>query len=195
VTRPDAEDGVRALLLDLGLPDLAAGDTPRLAVESFRELFSGVGQDPLTPLRSVQPAPGHDLVAIRDIRIRSVCAHHLLPFSGTATVAYRPGAAIAGLGAIPRMIRILAARPQLQEGLTRQIADTLQAGLHPLGAVVLLTTRQGCLSDRGALEADARVSTFAATGDLCDFSAADLRALVGEPGVPGECVRGAGPCW
>jgi GTP cyclohydrolase I len=174
----DAAEGVRQLLRGLGVPELSAGPTPERVVSAYRELFAGVGADPQQVFAETYPASGPDLVAMRGIRVRSVCEHHLLPFTGTVTVAYLPSQRIAGLGALPKLVRILAARPQLQERLTAQIADALMSGLDALGSAVVMTARQGCVSDRGVGEPEARVTTTATRGRLRDLTADELSALV-----------------
>jgi len=94
--------------------------------------------------------PGSGEVQIREIPFYSLCAHHLLPFFGTVSVAYRPGARLAGLGAVPRLVEHFARRPQLQERLTDQIADALVEALDPVGVVVHCRARHLCVEMRGA---------------------------------------------
>lgn len=141
-------------------------DTPGRVAEAYAEFFSGVGVDPLAHLRDTMPIgeESGELVLMRDITLRSVCEHHLLPFRGRAHVAYRPGERVAGLGAIPRVVETLASRPQLQERLGEQIADAIETGLGATGVLVVIEASHGCVSDRGVQQADASVVSMASRG-------------------------------
>ncbi len=148
-------------------------ETPRRVAEAYAEFFAGIGADPAAALAEAQGFDGSadaagELVALRGIAFRSVCEHHLLPFHGTATVAYRPGERIVGLGALARVVEIAAARPQLQERLTEQIADAVQAGLAPRGVLVVVEAAHGCVSARGPRQGAAVTVTVAARGELAD---------------------------
>lgn len=161
---------VRELLAAIGEdPDseLLAG-TPGRVADSYAEFFSGVGVDPRTFLTDAVPAEGEtgELVIVRDISLRSVCEHHLLPFRGRAHVAYRPNERVVGLGAIPRVVETLAARPQLQERLGEQIADAIDEGISPEGVLVVLEASHGCVADRGVRQTEAVAVTVASRGSL-----------------------------
>ena len=116
---------------DPGRPGLKS--TPQRVADAYAEFFAGVGEDAAAPLAhtiSVSRGPAPDTlpsgaVVLRDIRFRSVCEHHLLPFAGRAHIAYLPGEQVVGLGALPKVVDVLSARPQVQERLGEQIADTL----------------------------------------------------------------------
>lgn len=161
---------VRELLGAIGAdpdsPELAA--TPGRVAESYAEFFSGVGQDPVRHL--IDSAPVGDLtgelVMLRDIELRSVCEHHLLPFRGLAHIAYRPGERIVGLSALARVVETLAARPQMQERLGQQIVEALEAGLAPAGTLVVLEASHGCVTDRGVRQSGAVTVTVASSGTL-----------------------------
>lgn len=105
---------------------------------------------------------------VRDIELRSICEHHLLPFRGRAHVAYRPGERVVGLSALPRVVASLAARPQVQERLGEQIAQTIDDALAPHGVLVVLEARHGCVADRGVRQTEATAVTVAARGVLSD---------------------------
>lgn len=163
---------VRELLSSIGQnPD--SGEfalTPERVADAYTEFFSGVGIDPLSLLGDSVPV-GDDtgeLVMVRDIQLRSVCEHHLLPFRGRAHVAYRPGDRVVGLGALARVVEVLAARPQLQERLGEQIADVLETGLKAKGVLVVLEASHGCVADRGVKQAEATAVTIASRGDFTD---------------------------
>lgn len=163
--------------------------TPARVAEAYAEFFAGVGEDPLEPLAdAAEFADGDDalgeLVVLRDVAFRSICEHHLLPFLGTAHLAYAPGTRIVGLGRLPRVAEILAARPQLQERLTEQIADALDAGLAPEGVLVVLDAVHGCVTARGPRQTSTSTITVASRGRLSDpVRRAEVMALIGS-GAP-----------
>ena len=166
---------------DATRPGLAT--TPRRVAEAYTDFFAGLDQDPLAHLaETVELAPGErgELVLLRDVEFRSVCEHHLLPFLGTAHLAYVPGAKVVGLGRLPRVVETLASRPQLQERLTEEIADTLQTGLEAEGVLVVLDAVHGCVSARGVRQAKSSTVTLASRGSLADPAArAGVMALIG----------------
>ncbi|WP_241095522.1 MULTISPECIES: GTP cyclohydrolase I FolE [unclassified Leucobacter] len=174
---------VRELLLAIGEdPDreeLAA--TPDRVAQSYVEFFAGVGVDPAELLSEAVPV-GDDtgeLVLMRDITLRSVCEHHLLPFRGRVHIAYRPHARVVGLGALPRVVEVLAARPQLQERLGEQIAETVDAALAPHGVLVVIEAQHGCVTDRGVRQADSSAVTIASRGVYVDaVERAEVMALI-----------------
>lgn len=166
---PDAvREAVRELLLALGedpdRPELA--ETPRRVAESFAELLSGSTVDAsglLHPLTGDGIADGEAVVVSR-LAFRSMCEHHLLPFRGTAHIVYAPSASVAGFGSFARVLEVLAARLQVQERLTSQLADAVESGLGARGVVVVVEATHGCLTDRGARQAEARAITMASRG-------------------------------
>ncbi|WP_150307678.1 GTP cyclohydrolase I [Planctomonas psychrotolerans] len=174
---------------DPGRPGLE--NTPQRVAEAYAEFFAGVGEDAAQHLGDTFPvtdAEGSDIVQpvlLRGIAFRSVCEHHLLPFLGTASVAYVPGDRVVGLGKIPRVIDTLAARPQVQERLAEQIADTLDAGLAPRGVLVVLEAAHSCVTARGVRQAASTTVTVASRGVLAERAArAELMALIASPSTP-----------
>lgn len=159
--------------------------TPRRVAQAYTEFFSGIDIDPAIYLAdSVEMAAGSDelseLVVLRDIEFRSMCEHHLLPFIGTAHIAYSPRNRIVGLGRLPRVVETLASRPQVQERLTEQIADTLFASLDPLGVLVVLEATHGCVSARGERQTRSSVVTMASRGTLSAPAArAETMVMIG----------------
>ncbi|WP_158865994.1 GTP cyclohydrolase I FolE [Leifsonia sp. AG29] len=157
--------------------------TPARVAEAYAEFFSGIGRDAADDLGD--PVPLEDgltaeTVLLRDIEFRSVCEHHLLPFIGTAHVAYLPGDTVVGLGRIPRMIETLASRPQVQERLTEQIADTLVAATAARGVLVVLDASHACVTTRGARQSGSTTVTVAARGAYTEPAArAELITLIG----------------
>jgi GTP cyclohydrolase I len=165
---------------DPSRPGLTA--TPSRVADAYAEFFSGVGVDARQQLG--EPVPLEDAhaetVILRDIEFRSVCEHHLLPFLGVAHVAYLPGDAVIGLGRIPRVIETLSSRPQLQERLTEQIADTIEEGAQARGVLVVLDAAHECVTTRGARQTRATTVTIAARGVFSEpASRAELIALIG----------------
>ena len=159
--------------------------TPGRVAESYAEFFSGVGVDPQQYLLDAVPVDGEtgDLVLMRDISLRSVCEHHLLPFRGRAHVAYQPREHVVGLSALPRVVAALAARPQVQERLGEQIAQALDDALAPLGVLVVLEASHGCVADRGVRETAAEAITVASRGSLSEPAArAEVIALMAPGG-------------
>ncbi len=150
--------------------------TPRRVAEAYAEFFAGVGEDPLEHLGNAQDlGAGADelgeLVLLRDIDFRSICEHHLLPFTGVAHLAYSPGTRIVGLGRLPRVVETLSSRPQLQERLGEQIADVLETGLAPRGVLVVLDARHGCVVARGTRQVSSTTVTVASRGTLSEPAA------------------------
>jgi GTP cyclohydrolase I len=144
-------------LLAAALDALGFGGDPEMAdtAERFAELlreFRPTSEDELRASMVALPssASTRSSVAIRDMPFHSLCAHHLVPFWGTASVAYLPRRSLAGLGSIARVVQHYARRPQLQERLADQIADLLFETLAPEGLVVRLVARQMCMEMRGA---------------------------------------------
>ncbi|MCU1578543.1 MAG: cyclohydrolase FolE [Rhodoglobus sp.] len=166
---------------DPARPGLAS--TPQRVAEAYGEFFSGIDRDPLAPLADSVATDGMgELVLMRDIEFRSVCEHHLLPFLGVAHVAYLPGERIVGIGRLPLVVEILAARPQLQERLGEQIADSIGTALAPRGVLVVLDAVHGCVVARGSRQAHSSTVTMASRGALSDpVQRAGVLALIGEP--------------
>lgn len=163
-------------------------DTPDRVAESYAEFFSGVGVDPLTHFTDTEllADAGHrdgEVVLVKGIDFRSMCEHHLLPFLGVAHVAYLPRDRVVGLGKLPAVVETLAARPQLQERLTEQVADAIETGLDALGVLVVMEATHGCVTARGARQSRSTTVTLASRGALSDPTArAEVMALIGTTG-------------
>jgi GTP cyclohydrolase I len=172
---------VREILAAIGEDPEREGllDTPRRIAETYAEMFSGIGQDPRQLLRlfhrdSQELGP----VVVREIPFYSLCEHHLLPFYGQAHVGYVPNGAIVGLSKIPRLIDVLARRPQVQERLTDQIAALLQEGLSADGVAVVVEAEHFCMTMRGVKKPGSRVITTAVRGPFAR-GVASRRELLG----------------
>ncbi|MDO7882648.1 GTP cyclohydrolase I FolE [Salinibacterium soli] len=179
------EAAVADILVAIGEDPARPGleSTPQRVAQAYADFFSGVGVDPREHLvDTVELEPGQlgELVLLRDIAFRSICEHHLLPFLGTAHVAYVPGSRVVGLGKLPRVVETLASRPQLQERLTEEIADALADGLDAAGVLVVLDAVHGCVSARGVRQATSSTVTMATRGTLADpVQRAEVMALIG----------------
>jgi GTP cyclohydrolase I len=162
------EQGVRLILEGIGEDTSREGllDTPRRVANMYEEIFSGLEQDAAEHF-TVTFNEGHqEMVLIRDIPLYSVCEHHLVPFLGKAHVAYIPGkhGRICGLSKIARVVDVFAKRPQVQERLTSQIADTLVEQLEPQGVLVVIEAEHLCMSMRGVRKPGTVTTTSAVRG-------------------------------
>jgi GTP cyclohydrolase I len=147
------EAGFRQVLeglgVDLSHPQLR--DTPRRTAEAwFEEICAGLRERDFS-LEVIPVEEGYQMgmVALNRIPVKSICAHHLLPFNGEATVAYLPKASICGLSKLSRVVNHFARRPQLQEHLTAEIAQFLQSQLDPQGVGVIVQASHSCMELRG----------------------------------------------
>ena len=165
-----AERAVRELLLAVGEDPDRDGllDTPGRVARSFAEMFAGLRQDPAEILATTFAVNHDEMVLVRDIELYSTCEHHLVPFHGSAHVAYIPGAdgRVVGLSKLARLVDVYARRPQVQERLTTQIADALEDHLAPRGVLVVVEAEHLCMSMRGVRRPGARTLTSTVRGQL-----------------------------
>jgi GTP cyclohydrolase I len=153
--------------------------TPQKVAEAYAEFFKGVGVDETVVLAETFIAEHNEVVILKDIDFVSMCEHHLLPFTGVAHIAYLPSDRVIGLGRLPKLVEIVAARPQLQENVTAQIADALEKGLGTKGVVVVVEARHHCVISRGARQPEANTITMAARGCYSEPAArAEVMALI-----------------
>jgi GTP cyclohydrolase I len=161
-----AEAGVRDLLEALGvdLTDESLRWTPSRVARMYAELLAPPSPFDVTTF----PNDGayDELVIVRDIPFSSLCEHHLMPFTGVAHVAYLPGARIVGLSKLARVVELYARRLQVQERMTSQIADWLEAHLEPRGAGVVIEAEHLCMTVRGVKTPGARTITSAVRGGV-----------------------------
>jgi GTP cyclohydrolase I len=162
-----AERAAAALLIALGmdLEDPVVADTPRRMAHALLEMTTPRDFE-LTTFPN-EGAVG-ELVVVEDLPVRSLCEHHMLPFTGVAHVGYLPGDRILGLSKFARLVELHASRPQTQERLTRRIVDALEEGLAPYGVGVVVEAEHTCLSLRGARASGVRTHTTALSGRLRD---------------------------
>jgi GTP cyclohydrolase I len=140
-------------------------NTPARVARMYGELLSGYNMDPLKIINGALFNITYDeMVLVRDIEFYSLCEHHMLPFVGRAHVAYIPAGKVIGLSKIPRIVDMYARRLQVQERMTRQIADLLQSTLVPQGVAVVVEGMHLCSMMRGVRKHDARMTTSAMHG-------------------------------
>jgi len=168
IDRARVERAVRELLLAIGEdPDRDGLErTPARVADMFTEIFAGLEEDPATHLTVRFDADHDEMVMVRDIPLYSSCEHHLLPFIGKAHVAYIPGddGRITGLSKLARLVDGFARRPQVQERLTTQIADTIDEVLNPKGVLVVIEAEHLCMSMRGVRKPGSLTVTSAVRG-------------------------------
>jgi GTP cyclohydrolase I len=167
-----AEKAVRDLLIAVGEDPEREGlqETPARVARAYEEVFRGLhmtADEVLTTTFDI----GHDeMVLVKDIELYSTCEHHLVPFHGVAHIGYIPNenGRITGLSKLARLVDVFAKRPQVQERLTTQIADSLVRILQPRGAIVVLEAEHLCMSMRGVRKPGAKTVTSAVRGSLRD---------------------------
>jgi GTP cyclohydrolase I len=161
------ESAVRELLLAIGENPEREGlvETPARVARMYAEVFAGMEDDPERHAKIFLEEGNDELVLVRDIPLYSMCEHHLLPFLGRAHIAYIPkDGRIIGLSKLARIVDLFARRPQLQERLTAQVADSLEEILKPQGVAVLIEAEHLCMTMRGARASGARTQTSALRG-------------------------------
>ena len=139
-------------------------DTPDRVARMYEWLLSGTGTDPASAIDAVFEADHEDPVVLSNITFYSLCEHHLLPFYGTAQVAYIPNGKISGISKLARALEVASRRLQVQERLTGQVADAIFSALNPHGVAVELQAEHMCMSMRGIQKPGSRVVTTAIRG-------------------------------
>ncbi|MDP6786913.1 MAG: GTP cyclohydrolase I FolE [Rhodospirillales bacterium] len=152
-SRAEAEAAVRTLIGWAGDDPEREGlrDTPARVTRSFEEFFHGYDQDPVDLLaRTFEETDGYDeMVVLRDIRFESHCEHHIAPILGKVHVAYLPHRRVVGISKLARVVEVYARRLQIQEKMTAQIANTIDAVLKPQGTAVVIEAAHQCMTTRG----------------------------------------------
>jgi GTP cyclohydrolase I len=164
---PQIEDAVRQTLNAIGEDPEREGlrRTPERVASAYTELLAGYRTDPVALLNEALFEVAYDeMVLVRDIEFYSLCEHHMLPFIGRAHVAYIPKGRVVGLSKIPRIVDMFARRLQLQERMTRQIADFVDELLDPHGVAVVVEALHLCAMMRGVKKHEARMTTSAMLG-------------------------------
>lgn len=164
----EVQEAVREIIRHAGGdpddPDLR--DTPRRYLSALAEMTSGRHADPAEILASQFPCEGCGTVEASGIRFSSLCPHHLLPYSGTASIRYRPAGRVVGLSKLARLVNALARRLVLQEQLAANIADSIMQHLGPHGVQVEVRARHGCVECRGVRQAGMWVKATTVRGDM-----------------------------
>ncbi|MFD9813876.1 GTP cyclohydrolase I FolE [Streptomyces sp. NPDC059080] len=167
-----AENAVRELLIAVGEDPDREGllETPARVARAYKEIFAGLRQKPEDVLTTTFDIGHDEMVLVKDIEVTSTCEHHLVPFVGVAHVGYIPSAdgKITGLSKLARLVDVFARRPQVQERLTTQIADSLMEILEPRGVIVVIECEHMCMTMRGVRKPGAKTTTSAVRGQLRD---------------------------
>ncbi|WP_433546357.1 GTP cyclohydrolase I FolE [Streptomyces sp. CA-294286] len=167
-----AENAVRELLIAVGEDPDREGlrATPGRVARAYREIYAGLWQKPEDVLTTTFDLGHDEMVLVKDIEVMSSCEHHLVPFHGVAHVGYIPSTdgKITGLSKLARLVDVYARRPQVQERLTTQIADSLMEILEPRGVIVVVECEHMCMTMRGVRKPGAKTITSAVRGQLRD---------------------------
>jgi len=161
--RAEVEAAVRTIIRWVGEDPGREGliETPARFVSALEEFFSGYGEDPAELLqKSFDEIDGYDeMVVLREVRFESHCEHHIAPIVGRATVAYVPRGRVVGISKLARVVQVFARRLQIQEKLTAQIANTIEAALQPKGVAVVIKAEHHCMTTRGVHKPDSSLVT------------------------------------
>jgi GTP cyclohydrolase I len=141
-------------------------ETPERVLRMWAELTAGYGQDPREILGRTFEDPGSDMVVLSGVRFSSVCEHHLLPFTGSVAVGYLPHGKIIGISKIARLVDCFSKRLQVQERMTKQIAEAIEEHLQPRGTGVIARAHHFCMGCRGAMQRESEMTTTAFLGDF-----------------------------
>lgn len=159
-------EAVKLLLEGIGENPEREGlkDTPDRVARMYEEILAGMEADASVPLAKVFSVENSEMVLEKDITFYSMCEHHLMPFYGKAHIAYIPDGKVVGLSKLARTVEIYAARLQIQEQMTGQIADALMRYLAPKGVMVALEAEHMCMTMRGVKKPGSRTVSFAVRG-------------------------------
>lgn len=168
VSREEAENAVRTLLRYAGDDPTREGllDTPKRVAKAYGEWFSGYEQDPREILsRTFSESNGYDeIILLSNIDFQSHCEHHMVPIIGVAHVGYLPKDKVVGISKLARIVELYSKRLQIQEKMTRQIADAISEVLDPLGVAVVVEAKHHCMTTRGVRKSNVTMTTSAMYG-------------------------------
>ena len=173
-------EAVRAILVAIGEDPDREGllNTPDRVARMYAEVFGGLRQNGAEVVETFfEDEDHHEIVMVKDIPFYSMCEHHLLPFHGRAHVAYTPRGTVTGLSKLARLVDTFARRPQMQERLTTQVANTLMDSLDPYGVLVVVEAEHLCMSMRGIKKPGSVTVTSAVRGSFCDDPASRSEAM------------------
>jgi GTP cyclohydrolase I len=181
VDQERAAAAVRELLFAVGEDPDRPGlqDTPARVARAYAETFAGLSQDPYDILATTFDENHDEMVLVKDIPMYSTCEHHLVPFHGRAHVGYIPAedGRVTGLSKLARLVEVYARRPQVQERMTRQIADALNDVLKPRGVIVVVEAEHLCMAMRGIRKPGSTTVTSAVRGLFRDNAATRNEAM------------------
>jgi GTP cyclohydrolase I len=187
-SKSDAQNAIETLVRYIEKIDgpLREGllDTPKRVIDAYEELYQGYTIDANTLLESTFNAEGYDgIVLLRDIEFHSTCEHHMLPFTGSAHVAYIPVEKIVGISKLARLVELHSLRLQNQERITKSIADDLERVLQPLGCAVIIEAKHGCMQCRGVKKQNSVMTTSSMKGVFFENPQArvELLQLINNP--------------
>jgi GTP cyclohydrolase IA len=160
------ERAVREILAAVGEDPDREGllETPARVARMYAEVFSGLHTDPAIYLQKTFTQKHDEMVLVKDIDFASCCEHHLLPFIGTAHIAYLPAGQVVGLSKLARVVEAVAKRPQVQERMTEDIADLIMRELNPRGVGVVIEASHSCMTIRGVRKPGSMTITSAMRG-------------------------------
>jgi GTP cyclohydrolase I len=182
IDQPRIKVAVREILLAVGEDPDREGllDTPERVARMYAEMFSGLGRNPRELLQKTFTQKYDEMVLVKDIGFESMCEHHLLPFYGTAHIAYLPNGKIIGLSKPARVVEVLSRRPQVQERMTEELADLIMQELDARGVGVILEATHSCMTIRGVRKSSSVCTTSAMRGAFRTnpSTRAELMALI-----------------
>lgn len=190
-SRAEAEEAVRTLLRWAGDDPSREGllGTPDRVVRSYEEFFAGYNEDAVAMLeRTFEETDGYDeMVVLRDIRLESYCEHHMVPIVGRAHVAYLPSTRVVGISKLARVVEVYAKRLQIQEKMTAQVANTIQAVLQPRGVAVVIEAAHQCMTTRGVHKPGVTMVTSRMLGAFREDprTRQEFLAMIGNPASRG----------
>lgn len=153
-------------------------DTPRRVADAYAELLSGEGKTAEEHLCRTFETDCGDVVAESDIYFSSLCEHHLMPFFGKITIAYIPDGKVVGLSKLARTVEVFARRLQIQERLTKQIAEEIMRVLKPKGVFVICEAEHTCMTCRGVKKAGSKTVTYSTLGDFGEDRKREVLSLI-----------------
>lgn len=162
------EQAVKLFLEGIGEDASREGliETPRRISTMCKELFEGLGEDASEHLAKTFYAKNNEMVLERDITFYSVCEHHFLPFYGKVHIGYIPDGEVVGISKLARTVEVFARRPQIQEQMTRQIADEIMKNLAPKGVIVMVEAEHMCMTMRGIKKPGTTTVTYSCLGEF-----------------------------
>jgi GTP cyclohydrolase IA len=184
--KEEVEEAIRTLIRWAGDDPSREGlvGTPDRVARSYREFFAGYEEDPDAYLaRTFEEVNGYDeMVVLKDIRVESYCEHHMVPIIGVAHVAYMPDERVVGISKLARVVDAYSKRLQIQEKLTRQIAETIDRTLNPKGVAVIIESAHQCMTTRGVHKDGVTMVTSTMLGVFrkSDITRRELLAFIGK---------------